>query len=77
MKKMHKVKIVNKYDQCQYLLPVVIFQSDCVESIKEIIQAYCTHYSGDPIEVYIDDKEAILDEYYCVLDIKENEGSNE
>lgn len=74
---MHKVKILNKYDQCKYLLPVVIFQSDCVESIKEIIQAYCTHYSGDPIEVYIDDKEAILDRDFGLLDVEENEVNNE
>jgi hypothetical protein len=42
------------------MLPEINFQASCHASIKTLVGAYCSHCSGDPIEVYIDGHKAEL-----------------
>lgn len=53
-----KIKIINSYEE--YDEPqIVYFTSHDARSVETLIAAYSSHYSGDPIEVFIDDEKAV------------------
>lgn len=65
-RKVYKVNFINNYEE--YETPLVIeFEAVDVTSIKTIIEALSSHYSGDPYDVLIDGERAVLDKDWGLL----------
>ena len=56
----YDVKFINHYEDFDPPLEIT-FTAQCPDSVKHIVEALSSHYSGDPYECFINGEKTVLE----------------